>query len=77
MTKSGLTKLKVFADKEFSEAQIIAFVFERTENTVRKRENAGHQHFLFSPKCFQKTSCLGFIKTAHKVKDLTYSRHNV
>ena len=29
-------------------------LFERTENIVGKRENAGNQHFLLSPQCFQK-----------------------
>ena len=28
----------------------------RTENIVGKGENAGHQHFLLFPQCFQKAS---------------------
>ena len=31
-------------------------VFDRIENTVEKGENAGHQHFLLFPECFQKPS---------------------
>ena len=29
-------------------------VFHRTENIVGKEENAGNQHFLLFPQCFQK-----------------------
>ena len=35
---------------------MIISVFNRVENIVRKGENAGHQHFLFFPQCFEKTS---------------------
>ena len=30
------------------------FILERVENTVGKGENAGYQHFLLFPQCFQK-----------------------
>ena len=33
-------------------------VFNRVENIVEKGENAGYQHFLLFPQCFQK-SCFG------------------
>ena len=32
------------------------FVLGREENIVRKGENAGNQHFLLFPQCFQKVS---------------------
>ena len=32
--------------------RIIGFVFERVENILRKRENAGYQHFLLYPQRF-------------------------
>ena len=32
------------------------FVFDEVENIVGKGENAGSQHFLLSPQCFQKAS---------------------
>ena len=32
------------------------FVFGRVENIVGKGENAGYQHFLLFPQCFQKLS---------------------
>ena len=39
-------------------------VFERVENTVRKGENAGNQHFLFFSQCFPKPSSFGSLKSA-------------
>ena len=32
------------------------YVFDRVENIVGKGENAGYQHFLLFPQCFQKFS---------------------
>ena len=29
-------------------------VFDKVENIVRRGENAGHQHFLLFPQCFEK-----------------------
>ena len=34
---------------------IISF-FDRIENIVGKGENAGYQHFLLFPECFEKAS---------------------
>ena len=33
---------------------MIISVFERVENIVGNGENAGHQHFLLFPQCFEK-----------------------
>ena len=33
----------------------------RVENSVGKGENAGYQHFLLFPHCFQKTSLSGLL----------------
>ena len=41
---------------------MIEFVLEYVENIVEKRENAGYQHFLFVPQCFQKASFSGWVK---------------
>ena len=38
------------------------FVFDRVENIVGIGENAGHQHFLLFPQCFQKAFCSGLLK---------------
>ena len=32
------------------------FLYDRVENIVGKGENAGYQHFLLFPLCFQKAS---------------------
>ena len=34
----------------------LKLVLERVENIVGQGENAGYQHFLLFPKCFQKIS---------------------
>ena len=35
---------------------MIISIFDRVENIVLKGENAGYQHFLFFPQCFEKAS---------------------
>ena len=37
-------------------------VFHRVENIVGKGENAGYQHFLLFPQCFQTTCFSGSLK---------------
>ena len=56
------SKLRVFADDEIELAEKLKFVLERVENIVEKGENAGYQHFLLFPQCFQKASILGSLK---------------
>ena len=48
--------------KKKKKAEKLKFVLGRLENIVGKEENAGYQHFLLFPKCFQKTSILGSLK---------------
>ena len=50
----GLPKLRAFADDKLNITQNIRVVFHRMENIVGKEENAGYQHFLLFPQCFQK-----------------------
>ena len=50
----GLPKLKAFADDKLNVTQNVKVVFHRIENIVGKEENAGYQHFLLFPQCFQK-----------------------
>ena len=38
---------------------MIISAFDREENIVRKGENAGYQHFLLFPQCFEKVSLCG------------------
>ena len=54
--------MKAFADDKINMAEKFNFVLERVENTVGKEENAGHQHFLHFPQCFQKASLTGSLK---------------
>ena len=48
------SKLKGFADEKINVAEKLKFVLQRVENIVGKGENAGYQHFLLFPQCFQK-----------------------
>ena len=57
-----LSKLKALADDILNVNQKFRFALERKENIVGKRENAGYQHFLLFPQCFQKASSLGLLK---------------
>ena len=52
----ALTKSKAFANDKFNAAEIVISSFDRAENIVGKEENAGCQHFLPFPQCFQKLS---------------------
>ena len=47
------SKLKAFAVDKINVIEKL-FVLERVENIVKKGENAGYQHFLLFPQCFQK-----------------------
>ena len=50
------TKFKAFADDKSNVTKLMISVFHRVENIVGKGENAGNQHFLLFPQCFQKAS---------------------
>ena len=58
-----LSKLKAFADDRINVAEMMFSVSDREENIVGKGENAGYQHFLFFPQCFQKASFSGSLKS--------------
>ena len=47
-------KLKAFADDKKNVTEKLKFVLEKVENILGKGENAGYQHFLLFPQCFQK-----------------------
>ena len=42
--------------------QKLKFILWKVKYTVGKEENAGYQHFLVFPQCFQKSSCIGSLK---------------
>ena len=56
------SKLKALAEDKMNVTQKLKFVSRRTENILGKGENAGYQHFLLFPKCFQKPSSPGSLK---------------
>ena len=45
------SKLKALANDEIKLVKMMIFVFDK--NIVGKGENAGYQHFLLFPQCFQ------------------------
>ena len=57
-------KLKTFVDNKINVTEKLKFVFGRVENIVGKGENAGYQHFLLFPQCFQMASYSGSLKVA-------------
>ena len=56
------SRMKDFADDKINLTQTLNFVLERVENIVGKGENAGYQHFLLFPHCFQNFSFPGSLK---------------
>ena len=66
------SKLKAHADNKITVSEKLKFVLGREENIVEKGENAGHQHFLLFPQCFQKASCTGSLKGIDVWKRDTY-----
>ena len=55
-------KFEAFADDNLKVIKMIIYVLDRVENIVGKRENAGYQHFLVFPLCFQKPFCPRLLK---------------
>ena len=62
----AISKLKAFADDNFSVAQMVQFYSDRVKN-VGKGENAGFQHFLLYAQCLQKPFCLGVRKPGKRI----------
>ena len=56
------SNLKDFADNKLNVTYVTNFLTERVGNIVGKGENAGYQHFLLFPQCFQKASLSGLLK---------------
>ena len=51
-----MTKMKALADDKLNMARMMICLLDKVENTVRKGENAGYQHFLLFLQCFPKPS---------------------
>ena len=56
------SKSKAFADYNIIATQNLRLALGMVENIVGKGENAGIQHFLLFPQCFQKASFSGSLK---------------
>ena len=57
-----LNAFKAFAGDKLNVVRIMISVCETEENIVGKGGNAGYQHFLLFPLCFQKPSLPGSLK---------------
>ena len=65
------TTLKSSADDKINLIQKLKFLYGRLENILGKGENAGYQHFVFFPQCFQKLSIQGSLSSGSCCKNLT------
>ena len=54
------SEFNALVDDNFNLGPRKEFVSDRLENIAGKGENAGYQHFLLFPLCFQKPSVLKF-----------------
>ena len=54
--------MKALADDKMNVTEKLKFVLGRVENIMGKGENAGYQHFLLFPLCFQKAPLPGSLK---------------
>ena len=57
------SKLKAFADNNFSVVQMVQFFPDQVENIIEKGDNAGNQHFPLFPQCFSKGFFFRLVKT--------------
>ena len=66
------SKMKDLAENKIYMTQKLNFVLGRLENIVGKGENAGHQHFLLFPQCFQMLCFSGSFKSELCGKELKH-----
>ena len=58
-----VTELKAFADEKSNVAKMTISLFDRVENTGKKGENAGYQHFLLFPQCLSRAIFIRVVKS--------------
>ena len=58
-----LSKFKAYADDKMYVTKNLIFVLGKVKNILGKGENAGYQHFLLFPTCFQKASTEMVVKS--------------
>ena len=56
------SNFKAFADNKINVVKKLKLALGTVENIVGKGENAGYQHFLLFPQCFQKAPFSGSLK---------------
>ena len=66
------TRCGIFRQQNKFHFKKLIFVLEREENIVGKGGNAGYQHFLLFPQCFQK----GFFPRVVKSRDCVVKSFN-
>ena len=54
--------MKAFADDNLNVAKMMISPCDRVEIIVGNGENAGYQHFLLFPQCFQKACLIRSLK---------------
>ena len=57
------SKFKAFVDDNINVTEKLKLVSGQVENIMGKGENAGYQHFLLFPQCFQKYSFSEVVKS--------------
>ena len=62
VTRGHTFKIKSSNSQALAPTCSALVVFDRVENIVGKGENAGYQHSLLFPQCFQKASSTGLFK---------------
>ena len=68
--KIASSKFRARADEKSNVGLEVEFVLGKVENIAGKRENAGYQHFLLFPQCFQRSVLSVAVKTRScSVKD--------
>ena len=64
----NLSETEAFSENNFSVVQVMQFLLANLENIVKKKgENAGYQHFLLFPQCFQKTLFLMVVESMYSL----------
>ena len=56
------SNFKELANDNINVTEKVKFGLEQIENIVGNGENAGYQHFLHFPQCFQKAYFSGLLK---------------
>ena len=70
LPKDENQNIKILQTTKCSVTKKLTFGLGRVENILGKGENAGYQHFLLFPKCFQKALSSGSLTSGLYGKEL-------